>query len=165
MVQCIRTVLSTLHIAPSKVGEVMVSIKSCCGKPIAFSYRKMPSLCFGICARISDGIIVVFAYIRHCRSLYLEMPEWFCIFVEEADGLVLCLWSLSYWLLYSVVLIGVSATLASVRRSLSTYQSLGNNWSLSLDVFSDSWEMEVTSATARLASRSFCLEICFFIAM
>ncbi len=115
-----------------------MSIKSCCGKPIAFSYRKMPSLCFGICARISDGIIVVFAYIRHRRPLYLEMPEWFCIFVEEVDGLVLCLWSLSYWLLYRVVLIGVSVTLASVRRSLSTYQSLGNYWSLSLDVFSDS---------------------------
>jgi hypothetical protein len=36
--------------------------------------------CFGICARISEGIIVVFAYIRHCQFfLYLERPCLDCI--------------------------------------------------------------------------------------
>jgi hypothetical protein len=37
------------------------------------AFRKIPSLCFGICARIPKGIIIVFAYIRHCPSLYLEI--------------------------------------------------------------------------------------------
>ena len=49
------------------------------GFGVCCAFRKIPSLCFGICARISEGIIVVFAYIRHCQFLYLERPCSDCI--------------------------------------------------------------------------------------